>query len=214
MLECEFDEWVYLLLEWKIHADTHRFGFTGEIDTSVCGLHQSGPATGDDVATHFRQRVRSAFRFLVSNRSRLRSRRTENRHPIAISSRWLQAREVVNDVPKPKHRIDEDFLYSIFVGQAYGICSIYCIHCHPGLLSLRPSAYLCVLCVELPLTAEYAEIRKGPQRRPPSQISSTSSSAGHSAFTPNRFSSCSLKAFRARSSPCVTIVRGRDGAIT
>jgi hypothetical protein len=31
--------------------------------------------------------------------------------------------------------------------------------------SLRPSAYLCVLCVKSNLNAEDAEIRRGPQRR-------------------------------------------------
>jgi hypothetical protein len=31
--------------------------------------------------------------------------------------------------------------------------------------SLRPSAYLCALCVEIVLNAESAEIRRGPQRR-------------------------------------------------
>ena len=43
MLERELDEWVYFLLEWKIHAYAHRFGFTGEIDAFVGSLHQSGP---------------------------------------------------------------------------------------------------------------------------------------------------------------------------
>ena len=32
--------------------------------------------------------------------------------------------------------------------------------------SLRPSAYLCVLCVEITTYAENAEIRRGPQRLP------------------------------------------------
>jgi hypothetical protein len=31
--------------------------------------------------------------------------------------------------------------------------------------SLRPSAYLCVLCVLRPFNAEDAEIRRGPQRK-------------------------------------------------
>ena len=30
---------------------------------------------------------------------------------------------------------------------------------------LRPSAYLCVLCVDGPFNAENAEIRRGPQRK-------------------------------------------------
>ena len=40
-----------------------------------------------------------------------------------------------------------------------------CLNSHIDGLSLRPSAYLCVLCVEMHFYAEDAEIRRGPQRK-------------------------------------------------
>ena len=78
MFECELDEGVYLLLEWKIHSYPHRLRFTGEIDTCVGGLHQTGTAAGDNVAAHFRQCMRGFFRFVIGNSAGFRAGRTED----------------------------------------------------------------------------------------------------------------------------------------
>src|ERR1700752_2364241 len=99
----KLDERIHLLLERKIHADADGMCFTREIDALVCSLHQSWTTAGNDVATHFRQRLRDPFRFFISNRSRLRSRGSEYGHAIAIPPRRLQARQVVNHVPQTQH---------------------------------------------------------------------------------------------------------------
>jgi hypothetical protein len=118
-----FHERVDLLLKGQL--DTYADGaiaFRG-IDggcSLVGGLHETGAAARDDVATHLGQRGGNALDLFVDKRPRLGSRGAEYRHPIAFTFRRLQAREIVDYVPQAKDGADEDLLDRLLVRQADG----------------------------------------------------------------------------------------------
>src|SRR5262249_26509819 len=123
VLERLLDEWVGLLLEGQLDANADRGTALRSFHRGsafVGGLHKTGTAARDNVAAHVGQSGGDALDLFISERPRLSPRRAEDRHPIAFFFRWLQAREIVDDLPKAKHGADEDFLDRFLVGQADG----------------------------------------------------------------------------------------------
>src|SRR5262245_13201109 len=86
VFEREFDEGVHFLLKRQINADADRLTTIAarQLYAFVCRLHQTRPAAGDDIATHFAQRLRDSFRFFVGNRPRLSARSAKNCDAISI----------------------------------------------------------------------------------------------------------------------------------
>src|ERR1044072_3612334 len=93
------NERIYFLLERQIDPDPHRPGAVGGVNSFVRSLHQSWTTASDDVAADCGKLFCNSFRFFVSNRTGLRSRRSKNRHAITVASRRPQASQIIDDIP-------------------------------------------------------------------------------------------------------------------
>jgi hypothetical protein len=123
VLEGLLDEGIDILLKRQLHAYADRtiaLGSIGRRCTLVGGLHQTRSAAGDDVAAHFRQGSSESFDLVVGKSPRSSPRRAEDCHPISLVLRRAQPREVIDDIPQSKNRVDEDLLDRLFIPEADG----------------------------------------------------------------------------------------------
>src|SRR5262245_32405564 len=101
MLKGLCDERIHFLFERQIDPDAdgpREFGPDGR--SFVCRLHQTWAAPGDDVALHFGQCGSHSFRLVISESTGTSPGGSENGHPIALTPGWLQACQVVYDIPQ------------------------------------------------------------------------------------------------------------------
>jgi hypothetical protein len=119
MLEGFGDEGVDVLLEGQVHANADGLPGPDCGRAFVRRLHQPRPTASDDVTIHLGQRRGHAFGFVIAESARLHACGSENRDAIAISAGWLQAGQVVDDVPESQDRVHQDLLHALLVAEAY-----------------------------------------------------------------------------------------------